>query len=61
MILKLGSISSSLGTNTIRLSSADGQDTSADSNNTAPTDTLMYLGTGQTNNQTLIGLVIYGK
>jgi len=36
----------SLGTNTIRLSSPDPEDTNVDAfNSTAPTDTLMYLGT----------------
>ena len=50
----------SLGTNTIRLSSADGQDTSADAfNNTAPTDTLMYLGTWAGTNNPNINWVSY--
>ena len=50
----------SLGTNTIRLSSDDPKDTSADAfNSTAPTDTLMYLGTWAGTNGTNINWVSY--
>ena len=50
----------SLGTNTIRLSTSDAQDTSADAfNSTAPTDTLMYLGTWAGTNNPNINWVSY--
>ena len=50
----------SLGTNTIRLSTTGPQDTSADAfNSTAPTDTLMYLGTWAGTNGTNINWVGY--
>ena len=50
----------SLGTNTIRLSTNDAQDTSADAfNNTAPTKTLMYLGTWAGTNNPNINWVSY--
>jgi len=50
----------SLGTNTIRLSTTDAQDTSADAfNGTAPTDTLMYLGTWAGTNNPNINWVSY--
>ena len=50
----------SLGTNTIRLSTDGAQDTSVDAfNNTAPTDTLMYLGTWAGTNNPNINWVSY--
>ena len=50
----------SLGTNTIRLSTTGAEDTSSDAfNNTAPTDTLMYLGTWAGTNGSNINWVSY--
>ncbi len=50
----------SLGTNTIRLSTTGAEDTSSDAfNSTAPTDTLMYLGTWAGTNGTDINWVSY--
>mgnify|MGYP003135602345 CR=1 FL=1 len=50
----------SLGTNTIRLSTTGVEDTSADAfNSTAPTDTLMYLGTWAGTNGSNVNWVSY--
>ena len=50
----------SLGTNTIRLSTADPEDTNVDAfNSTSPTDTLMYLGTWAGTNGSNVNWVSY--